>query len=94
MIRAGDVAPEDDELPLGMSTAGLKRAHYRDSRLPSLLLLPQLLVLLLFFFIPAIRALSQSVRHHRPVRRQLSSSSGSTISARCSPAPSIARRSG
>ena len=43
-----------------MSTAGLKRAHYRDSRLPWLLLLPQLLVLLLFFFIPAIRALSQS----------------------------------
>jgi len=44
-----------------MSTAGLKRAHYRDSRLPWLLLLPQLAVLLLFFFIPAIRALSQSV---------------------------------
>ena len=41
-------------------TAGLKRAHYRDSRLPLLLLLPQLLVLLLFFFIPAIRALVQA----------------------------------
>ena len=43
-----------------MSTAGLKRAHYRDSRLPWLLLLPQLLVLLLFFFIPAVRALVQA----------------------------------
>ena len=38
-------------------TAGLKRAHYRNSRLPFFLLLPQLLVLLLFFFIPAVRAL-------------------------------------
>jgi sn-glycerol 3-phosphate transport system permease protein len=43
-----------------MSAAGLKRAHYREGRLPLLLLLPQLLVLLLFFFIPALRALSQS----------------------------------
>src|SRR3954471_24390299 len=43
-----------------MSTAGLKRAHYREARLPWLLLLPQLGVLLLFFFIPAIRALSQA----------------------------------
>src|SRR4029079_1093106 len=41
-------------------TRGLKRAHFRDARLPFLLLLPQLLVLLLFFFIPALRALSQS----------------------------------
>lgn len=41
-------------------TAGLKRAHYREARLPMLLLLPQLLVLLLFFFIPAIRALVQA----------------------------------
>ncbi len=41
-------------------TAGLKRAHYRNSRLPLLLLLPQLLVLLLFFFIPAVRALVQA----------------------------------
>jgi sn-glycerol 3-phosphate transport system permease protein len=43
-----------------MRAAGLKRAHYREGRLPLLLLLPQLLVLLLFFFIPALRALSQS----------------------------------
>src|SRR5690348_6683541 len=43
-----------------MSTAGLKRAHYRDAGLPWLLLLPQLLVLLLFFFLPAIRALMQA----------------------------------
>ena len=42
------------------STRGLKRAHFRETRLPLLLLLPQLLVLLLFFFIPALRALSQS----------------------------------
>jgi sn-glycerol 3-phosphate transport system permease protein len=41
-------------------TAGLKRAHYKNSRLPFLLLLPQLLVLLLFFFIPAVRALVQA----------------------------------
>ncbi len=41
-------------------TAGLKRAHYRNSRLPLLLLLPQLLILLLFFFIPAVRALVQA----------------------------------
>jgi sn-glycerol 3-phosphate transport system permease protein len=43
-----------------MGAAGLKRAHYRERYLPFLLLLPQLLVLLLFFFIPALRALSQS----------------------------------
>ena len=74
-------------------TAGLKRAHYRDSRLPLLLLLPQLLVLLLFFFIPAIRALSR--RSSSPTRSATpSSSSGSTISAPCSRAPSTARRSG
>jgi len=42
------------------SKRGLKRAHFREARLPFLLLLPQLLVLLLFFFIPALRALSQS----------------------------------
>src|SRR5437868_14556601 len=41
-------------------TAGLKRAHYRETRLPMLLLLPQLLALLLFFFIPAVRALVQA----------------------------------
>jgi sn-glycerol 3-phosphate transport system permease protein len=39
---------------------GLKRAHFRQSRLPLLLLAPQLLVLLLFFFIPAVRALVQA----------------------------------
>ena len=40
--------------------AGLKRAHFTGALTPSLLLLPQLLILLLFFFIPAIRALAQS----------------------------------
>ena len=53
-----------------MARPGLKRAHYRESRLPLLLLLPQLLVLLLFFFIPAIRALVQAFVHHRSVRQQ------------------------
>jgi sn-glycerol 3-phosphate transport system permease protein len=42
------------------SEAGLKRAHYRDVRLPVLLLLPQLAILLLFFFIPSLRALTQA----------------------------------
>ena len=39
---------------------GLKRAHYRGVRLPVLLLLPQLAILLLFFFIPSLRALAQA----------------------------------
>jgi sn-glycerol 3-phosphate transport system permease protein len=39
---------------------GLKHAHFRTAGLPTLLLLPQLLVLLFFFFIPAIRALAQA----------------------------------
>jgi sn-glycerol 3-phosphate transport system permease protein len=45
----------------GALPAGLKRAHYTGWRLPALLLLPQLAVLLLFFFIPALRALTQSM---------------------------------
>jgi sn-glycerol 3-phosphate transport system permease protein len=44
----------------GRKETGLKRAHFRHSRLPLLLLLPQLLVLALFFFIPAFRALAQA----------------------------------
>jgi sn-glycerol 3-phosphate transport system permease protein len=39
---------------------GLKRAHFRGTGLPGLLLLPQLLVLLLFFFIPSLRALTEA----------------------------------
>jgi sn-glycerol 3-phosphate transport system permease protein len=39
---------------------GLKRANFGRSRLPLALLLPQLVILLLFFFIPALRALAQS----------------------------------
>jgi sn-glycerol 3-phosphate transport system permease protein len=39
---------------------GLKRSHFRQARLPWLLLLPQLLILALFFFIPALRALAQA----------------------------------
>ena len=52
--------PASGARPSAGGTAGLKRAHYRNSRLPLLLLLPQLLVLLLFFFIPAVRALVQA----------------------------------
>jgi sn-glycerol 3-phosphate transport system permease protein len=40
--------------------AGLKRAHFRQVGLPMLLLLPQLAILLLFFFIPSLRALTQA----------------------------------
>ncbi|TWT15280.1 ABC transporter permease subunit [Reyranella sp. CPCC 100927] len=54
----------DGPLPLPRAgegrASGLKRAHFRQSRLPWLLLLPQLLVLALFFFIPAFRALAQA----------------------------------
>ena len=41
--------------------SGLKRAHFTGARLPALLLLPQLGILLLFFFIPSLRALTQSL---------------------------------
>jgi sn-glycerol 3-phosphate transport system permease protein len=40
--------------------SGLKRAHFLEARLAYLLLLPQLGILLLFFFIPALRALAQA----------------------------------
>ena len=40
--------------------SGLKRAHFVEPRIAALLLLPQLAILLLFFFIPSIRALAQS----------------------------------
>jgi sn-glycerol 3-phosphate transport system permease protein len=39
---------------------GLKQAHFKQVRLPVLLLLPQLTILLLFFFIPSLRALTQA----------------------------------
>jgi sn-glycerol 3-phosphate transport system permease protein len=41
--------------------AGLKRAHFTGARLPVLLLFPQLAILLFFFFIPSLRALTQSL---------------------------------
>lgn len=42
--------------------AGLKRANFgRNPGLPTLLLLPQFLILVFFFFIPSLRALTQSV---------------------------------
>lgn len=43
-----------------MREAGLKKANFGRSRLPMAFLLPQLLILLLFFFIPSLRALGQS----------------------------------
>lgn len=43
------------------NAAGLKRAHFTGLRLPALLLFPQLAILLLFFFIPSLRALTQSL---------------------------------
>ena len=39
--------------------SGLKRAHFVEPRIAALLLLPQLAILLLFFFIPSIRALAR-----------------------------------
>lgn len=39
---------------------GLKKAHFHETGFPTLLLLPQLLILLLFFFIPSLRALAQA----------------------------------
>ncbi|WP_262298107.1 ABC transporter permease subunit [Microvirga sesbaniae] len=42
------------------SESGLKRAHFREWRLPIWLLAPQLFILLLFFFIPSVRALIQA----------------------------------
>lgn len=44
----------------GNGEEGLKRAHFKGVRLPVLLLLPQLTILLLFFFIPSLRALTQA----------------------------------
>jgi sn-glycerol 3-phosphate transport system permease protein len=42
------------------SSKGLKRAHYNQVRLPLLLLMPQMAILLFFFFIPSLRALTQA----------------------------------
>lgn len=44
----------------GEAESGLKRAHFDDWRLPFWLLAPQLFILLLFFFIPSVRALLQA----------------------------------
>jgi sn-glycerol 3-phosphate transport system permease protein len=46
--------------PDGEAESGLKRAHFRDRRVAYLLLAPQMVVLLLFFFIPSVRALIQA----------------------------------
>ena len=42
------------------SEAGLKPAHFINTRLALLLLAPQFIILLFFFFIPAVRALAQA----------------------------------
>lgn len=55
-FRRLSAKPADD----GRAESGLKRAHFKDWRLPFWLLAPQLFVLLLFFFIPSIRALIQA----------------------------------
>ncbi|MGE0718270.1 MAG: ABC transporter permease subunit [Alphaproteobacteria bacterium] len=39
---------------------GLKRAHFVEPRIAAALLLPQLAILVLFFFIPSVRALAQA----------------------------------
>ena len=44
----------------GRAEPGLKRAHFVEPGIATLLLLPQLAILLLFFFIPSIRALAQA----------------------------------
>jgi len=44
----------------GEAESGLKRSHFRDRKIAILLLAPQMLVLLLFFFIPSVRALIQA----------------------------------
>src|SRR3954447_10304942 len=44
----------------GRRERGLKQSHFENAGLACVLLLPQLGVLLLFFFIPAVRALIQA----------------------------------
>ncbi|MCC7274987.1 MAG: glycerol-3-phosphate transporter permease [Alphaproteobacteria bacterium] len=44
----------------GRRETGLKRAHFVEPRVAAMLLLPQLAILVLFFFIPSIRALAQA----------------------------------
>lgn len=51
--------PASGSVDLGREP-GLKQAHFEGAALPALLLLPQILVLLLFFFVPAIRAVIQA----------------------------------
>jgi sn-glycerol 3-phosphate transport system permease protein len=53
--------------PLGeRQESGLKRAHFREWKTPVLLLAPQMLVLLFFFFIPSFRALIQAFQLNDP----------------------------
>ena len=50
----------------GRDERGLKQSHFESTGLACLLLLPQLGVLLLFFFIPAVRALIQAFQLSDP----------------------------
>jgi sn-glycerol 3-phosphate transport system permease protein len=42
----------------GASDVGLKRTHYKNTKLAALLLSPQMIILLFFFFIPTFKAVS------------------------------------
>jgi len=59
---AGRASASRKEKTRPAQEAGLKRANFGEGPgLPTLLLLPQFLILLFFFFIPSLRALTQSV---------------------------------
>jgi sn-glycerol 3-phosphate transport system permease protein len=58
--RASLAAPPSARLTRDLEGARGKRAIFAERRLPYLLLFPQLFILLLFFFIPSFRALSQA----------------------------------
>jgi sn-glycerol 3-phosphate transport system permease protein len=58
--RASLATPPSAGLTRDLQGARGKRAIFAERRLPYLLLFPQLFILLLFFFIPSFRALSQA----------------------------------
>jgi sn-glycerol 3-phosphate transport system permease protein len=58
--RRARAAPAPTKRPRELQGARGKRAIFTERRLPYLLLFPQLFILLLFFFIPSFRALSQA----------------------------------
>ncbi|MCS3978795.1 sn-glycerol 3-phosphate transport system permease protein [Bradyrhizobium japonicum] len=61
-LRGSDPASARRKKARRAHEPGLKRANFGEGPgLPTLLLLPQFLILLFFFFIPSLRALTQSV---------------------------------